>query len=108
MFHTRHRLNDDIKTVIHKQVVTLLTKFVTIKIQTSNEMMNIWLRKCGEVYWLSLASGEGTLSMKLALLCILLLHLTLVIRFCVTTGFNYVDGRQHSLHRNCKGDLFLR
>jgi len=50
VFHTRHRLNDNIKTDIYKQVVTLSTKFVTIKIQTSSEIMNIWLPKCGEVY----------------------------------------------------------
>ena len=40
---------------------------------------------------------EGILSMELALLCSLLLHLTLVINFFVTAGVNYVYGRYLSL-----------
>jgi hypothetical protein len=36
--------------------------------------------------------------MELALLCILLLHLTLVIHFCVTAGVNYVYGRYLAFH----------
>jgi hypothetical protein len=35
--------------------------------------------------------------MKLASLCILLLHLTLVIHFCVTAGVNCVCGRYLAL-----------